>query len=75
MDGRVRAYDSATGKVLWQFDTSQEQTALGGGKAHGGSIGGGGPIVYDGMLYANSGYGLYLHMPGNMLAAFSVDGR
>jgi len=75
MDGRVRAYDSATGKVLWQFDTSEEQTALGGAKARGGSIGGGGPIVHDGMLYTNSGYGLYLHMPGNMLAAFSVDGR
>ena len=75
MDGRVRAYDAATGKVLWQFDTTVEQSALGGGKARGGSIGGGGPVVYDGVVYSNSGYGLYLHMPGNMLAAFSVDGR
>jgi len=75
MDGRVRAYDSATGKVLWQFDTTQAQTALGGAKASGGTIGGGGPVVYDGMVYTNSGYGLYGHMAGNMLAAFSVDGR
>ncbi len=30
MDGRIRAYDAATGQVLWQFDTAQELTALGG---------------------------------------------
>jgi polyvinyl alcohol dehydrogenase (cytochrome) len=75
MDGRIRAYDSANGKVLWQFDTSDEIKTLGGGTARGGSVGGGGPVVHDGMLYTNSGYGLYFHMPGNLLVAFSVDGR
>jgi polyvinyl alcohol dehydrogenase (cytochrome) len=75
MDGRIRAYDSATGTVLWQFDTTQPMAALGGATARGGSIGGGGPVVHDGMLYTNSGYGLYFHMPGNALLAFSVDGR
>jgi polyvinyl alcohol dehydrogenase (cytochrome) len=75
MDGRLRAYDSATGKVLWQYDTSPSVTTLGGATAHGGSIGGGGPVIYDGMVYENSGYGLYFHMPGNLLVAFSVEGR
>jgi polyvinyl alcohol dehydrogenase (cytochrome) len=75
MDGRIRAYDSATGKVLWQYDTTQPMEVLGGTTAQGGSIGGGGPVVYDGMVYENSGYGLYFHMPGNLLVAFSVDGR
>lgn len=75
MDGRIRAYDAATGKVLWQFDTAQELTALGGATAHGGSIGGGGPVIHDGMVYVNSGYGLYFHMPGNALIAFSIDGK
>jgi polyvinyl alcohol dehydrogenase (cytochrome) len=75
MDGRIRAYDAASGKVLWQYDTAQELKALGGTIAHGGSIGGGGPIVHDGMVYTNSGYGLYFHMPGNALVAFSVDGK
>jgi hypothetical protein len=32
-------------------------------------------VIYDGMVYANSGYGVYFHMPGNVLIAFSVDGR
>src|SRR5882672_4025532 len=75
MDGRIRAYDAATGKVLWQYDTAREIEALGGAIARGGSIGGGGPIVHDGMVYTNSGYGLYFHMPGNALVAFSVDGK
>ena len=75
MDGRLRAYDAATGRVLWQADTTPLGKALGGGMAHGGSIGGGGPVVYHGTVYANSGYGLYFHMPGNLLAAYSVDGK
>jgi polyvinyl alcohol dehydrogenase (cytochrome) len=75
MDGRIRAYDSSTGAVLWQYDTTVPVTALGGATVHGGSIGGGGPVVHDGMVYANSGYGMYFHMPGNLLVAFSVDGK
>jgi len=75
MDGRIRAYAAATGQVLWQYDTAHELAALGGANAHGGSIGGGGPVVHDGMVYVNSGYGLYFHMAGNALVAFSVDGR
>jgi polyvinyl alcohol dehydrogenase (cytochrome) len=75
MDGRLRAYDAATGRVLWQYDTAREFAALGAATAHGGSIGGGGPVVHDGMVYANSGYGLYFHMAGNALIAFSVDGK
>ena len=75
MDGRLRAYDSNSGRVLWQYDTTQNQTALGGAAAHGGTIGGGGPVIHDGVVYTNSGYGMYFHMPGNVLLAFSVDGR
>lgn len=75
LDGRVRAYDAATGKVLWQYDTRTPVKTLSGVIAAGGSIGGGGPVPYQGMLYSNSGYGLYFHLPGNVLMAFSVDGR
>jgi polyvinyl alcohol dehydrogenase (cytochrome) len=75
MDGRVRAYDTEAGRVLWSFDTSQPLPTLSGKPGQGGSVGGGGPVVHDGMLYVNSGYGLYFHMPGNVLAAFSVDGK
>ena len=74
MDGRLRAYDSATGEVIWNFDTDREFETLSGAPGRGGSFGGGtGPVVVDGTLYANSGYGLYFHMPGNVLLAFSTD--
>src|SRR5262249_22160534 len=69
-DGRVRAYDSETGKGLWQFDTSQDLGTASGAHAHGGSIGPGAPVVYEGRVYVNSGYGLYFHMPGGVLLAF-----
>lgn len=75
MDGRVRAYDSATGKVLWEYDSTAEVKTTSGANAHGGSVGGGGPMVVDGTVYINSGYGIYWHMPGNVLLAFSADGR
>jgi len=75
MDGRVRAYASETGRVLWEYDSTQEVATVSGAKSHGGSVGGGGPMIVDGMLYINSGYGIYWHMPGNLLLAFSVDGR
>jgi polyvinyl alcohol dehydrogenase (cytochrome) len=74
MDGRIRAYGAADGEVLWEFDSSREIATLSGETSHGGSVGGGGPVVYDGMVYVNSGYGLYFHLPGNLLLAFSVRG-
>lgn len=71
MDGRLRAYDSTNGKVLWEYDTTREVRAVDGSLAHGGSVGGAaGPVVQDGMLFAASGYGIYFHMPGNVLLAF-----
>jgi len=38
-DGYVRAYDTASGKVLWRFDTAREFTTLNGEVAKGGAIG------------------------------------
>ena len=38
----------------------------------GGSFGGGaGPMVVNGQVFAASGYGLYFHMPGNVLLVFA----
>jgi polyvinyl alcohol dehydrogenase (cytochrome) len=73
MDGILRAYDVATGKVIWSFDSARDFPALGGAVAHGGSFGGAqGPIFKKGMMFVNSGYGIYYHMPGNALLAFEL---
>ena len=71
MDGWLRAYDSESGRIIWEFDTAVRHETLGGGVATGGSIGGGaGPVFKDDMMFINSGYGIYFHMPGNVLLAF-----
>jgi polyvinyl alcohol dehydrogenase (cytochrome) len=76
MDGHMRAYDRKSGKVIWDFDTAVSFKSLGGAKGQGGSIGGGtGPVFSNGMLFVNSGYGIYFHMPGNVLLAFRVMGK
>jgi polyvinyl alcohol dehydrogenase (cytochrome) len=79
-DGRLRAYSSSTGRVLWQYDTVRtyfhtSDHVLG----HGGSIDGGGTVVSHGVVYTNSGYTHFgiigSEMAGNMLLAFSLPAR
>ena len=73
MDGRLRAYKAGNGSVLWEYDTYREFETISGEIARGGSFGGGsGPIIANGRVYANSGYGLYFHMPGNVLLMFEA---
>lgn len=75
-DGHLRAHRSSDGQVIWDFDTAAEvYAAVNGGHATGGSIDNGGPIVVDGMVFVNSGYGRQLARAGNALFAFSVDGK
>jgi polyvinyl alcohol dehydrogenase (cytochrome) len=75
VDGHLRAYRSDTGEIIWDFDTAREYDAVNGGKARGGSMDAGGPAIVGGMVYVNSGYGNLGGMPGNVLLAFSVDGK
>jgi polyvinyl alcohol dehydrogenase (cytochrome) len=72
-DGGVRAYAAKDGSILWQFDTNREYDTVNGVKARGGSMDGGGPVVADGMLYLNSGYGGLIGLPGNVLLAFGLE--
>ena len=39
------------------------------------ALDGGGPVVAGGVLYVNSGYGRLIGQPGNLLLAFTVDGK
>ena len=72
-DGALRAYSTATGEVIWSFDTNRAFTAVNGVPATGASIGGPGPAVAGGMVFVNSGYGAFLGRPGNVLLAFGVE--
>jgi hypothetical protein len=44
-------------------------------RATGGSLNGPGGVVAGEMLFVNSGYARLLSIPGNVLLAFSVDGK
>lgn len=75
VDGHLRAYASADGKVVWDFDTAQSFETVNGVAGHGGSLDGPGAAVGGGMLFVNSGYPTSGGIPGNVLLAFSVDGK
>lgn len=73
-DGHVRLYDAASGKVVWDVDTTAEVTTVNGTRAHGGSMSGGAaPIFWKGKLLINSGYGFAGKMPGNVMLVYSVE--
>ena len=74
-DGHLRAYSTANGTILWDFDTVGEYATVNGIDARGGSINGPGPTIVDGILYVNSGYAIIGGKPGNVLLALSVDGK
>ena len=75
LDGHLRAYDTTNGRIVWDVDTAIEYQSVNGVKAKGGSLDGPGPVVVGGTLYVNSGYGMFGEMPGNVLLAFTVDGK
>jgi polyvinyl alcohol dehydrogenase (cytochrome) len=75
LDGHLRAYSAEEGKVLWDFDTVREYQTVNGVKAAGGSLNGPGAVVVGGMLFVNSGYVRLGSIPGNVLLAFSIDGK
>ncbi len=75
VDGHMRAYSAADGKVLWDVDTQKTYQTVDGVEGHGGSIDGPGPVIVDGVVYVNSGYGYVGEATGNVLLAFTVDGK
>lgn len=71
LDGFIRAYAIEDGRVLWSYDTVRTYAdTVNGVPAKGGSLNGPGPVVVDGMLYVNSGYGQFGSIPGNVFLAF-----
>jgi len=79
-DGWLRAYDSATGAIIWAFSATAETYATTNGVENqpGGAIDGSGPTIANGMVFTMSGYNGAERFGGNgvnVLLAFSVDGE
>jgi len=75
LDGHLRAYSTLDGKIIWDVDTQQQYKTVNGVSATGGALDGPGAVIAGGMLYVNSGYPNWGGAPGNVLLAFSVDGK
>jgi polyvinyl alcohol dehydrogenase (cytochrome) len=75
VDGTMRAYSTSEGSVLWTYSTNRPFETINGVEAHGGTIGGPGPTVVNGMVYWGSGYAILGTTPGNALLAFGIESR
>ncbi len=75
VDGHFRAFAAKTGEIVWDFDTARAYQTVNGVAGKGGSLDSAGPTIANGVVYTNSGYGMWQGMPGNVLLAFSVDGN
>lgn len=75
VDGHLRAYATKDGTIIWDVDTALPMATVNGGLTSGGALDGGGPTIANGVLYTNSGYGRIVGQPGNLLLAFTVDGK
>jgi polyvinyl alcohol dehydrogenase (cytochrome) len=75
VDGHMRAYSTKDGAIIWDFDTIRSYETVNGVAGRGGSIDGPGPAIGGGLVIFNSGYPTAGGTPGNVLLAFSVDGK
>lgn len=75
VDGHFRAYSAKTGEIIWDFNTVQDYKTVNGVPGKGGSMDSAGPTIASGMVFTNSGYGMWQGLPGNVVLAFSVDGK
>ncbi len=81
-DGWMRAYEAATGKIVWRFSATAQNYATTNGVAAqpGGGIDGNGPTIAHGMVFVTSGFdgSATYGSTGtgmNVLLAFTVDGK
>jgi len=73
VDGTMRAFSTADGEVLWDYYSKRDYQTINGIEGRGGSVGGPGPTVVNGMVYWGSGYSILGTTSGNVLLAFSVE--
>lgn len=75
LDGFVYVLDAKDGKLLWKFDTAIPFKGINGVEGMGGSIDAVSISAGDGLLFANSGYGMFGGKAGNVFLAFKPKAR
>ncbi len=72
LDGFLHAFDAKTGELLFKFNTARPFDTLNGVAASGGAIDNASIVAANGLLFVNSGYGMFGQTPGNVLLAFKA---
>lgn len=75
LDGYLYVLDAKDGKPLWKYDTAKNFQGVNGIAGKGGSIDAVSIAAGDGLLYVNSGYGMFGQQPGNVFLAFKPKGK
>jgi polyvinyl alcohol dehydrogenase (cytochrome) len=71
VDGFLRAFDAASGALLWQYDVARPLTGVNGVAGHGGAIDNASIVAANGYVFVNSGYAIMGgERPGNLFLAF-----
>ena len=65
LDGFLRAFDTETGKEIWNMDTTRDIVGVNGVAGHGGTMDAGGVVVTHGMMIFTSGYGGFISIGSN----------
>ena len=73
LSGILKAYDTETGAVIWEYDAVRDYTSVSGAEARGGALDGPGTVVVDGTVYVTSGYAKFGAHGGNVLLAFTAE--
>ena len=60
---------------MWDYDTARTFETVNGVPGRGGAMDVAGPAIAGGMMFVDSGYGVWGGLPGNVLLAFSLDGK
>jgi polyvinyl alcohol dehydrogenase (cytochrome) len=71
LDGFLRAFDTTTGEMLFQYDTARTYETVNGVPGKGGAIDNVSIVAAKGYVFVNSGYGLLGNQtPGNVFLVF-----
>jgi polyvinyl alcohol dehydrogenase (cytochrome) len=69
-NGRLLAYSSEDGSVLWKAETNRAFETVNGVEAKGGTIDSAGVVIAGGLVVVNSGYDKFGEIPGNVLLVY-----
>jgi polyvinyl alcohol dehydrogenase (cytochrome) len=72
-DGKLHALRTADGHQIWEYDTAHEYNTVNQVPGKGGAMFAPGPVIAGGMLFVNSGYGVWNGPPGNVVLAFGPE--